>query len=94
MRVDYFNNREDFQVVMLGSLGFSTTFIQQFTGLTFSQVLYRLHKVGTKRSDYREGRSQLALSMVKRNETVIEQTVSRQIRKELKLRQLEEQHVA
>jgi hypothetical protein len=56
-RVDFIMHDEDFQVALLGSMGFSTTFIQKETGLTEGQVSYRLSKAAIKRKDYRDGES-------------------------------------
>lgn len=50
-----FKNTKDLEVLVLGSLGFGTDFIVRKTGLTYSQVLYRLRKGEVKRSEYRDG---------------------------------------
>lgn len=55
----------DFRVVLLGSLGFTTDYIASDTGLTKSQVTYRLGKGEIKRADYRRGESAIARSLVK-----------------------------
>jgi hypothetical protein len=59
-KVDFFHNAADTQAALLGSLGFSTSYIQARTGLTQCQVLYRLGKATIRRSDYRDGQSPLA----------------------------------
>ena len=55
--VDFLNNEQDLQALVLGKLGFSTLFITQKTKLTAGQVLYRLRKQGIRRADYRDGRA-------------------------------------
>ena len=56
-RVDFLNNNDDLQTLVLGRLGFSTSFISERTGLSYCQVLYRLGKQHVRRSDYRNGRT-------------------------------------
>ena len=65
-RVDLFNG-EDFHCALLGSLGFSSRLIAYRTGLTNSQIAYRLRKGQIRRMDYRNGESAFA-------ERVISQT--------------------
>lgn len=59
-RVDFTNNPDDFEALILGSLGRSTKFIMGQTGLTHSQVLYRLQRKAIRRMDYRNGESELS----------------------------------
>jgi len=75
-RVDLFNG-EDFHCALLGSLGFSSRLIASRTGLSNSQIAYRLRKGQIRRTDYRNGDSVLA-------ERVITQT-RRVALKELRL---------
>lgn len=48
------------EVARLGERGFSTKFIAEFTGMTESQVMYRLARADLKRADYRNGKSAAA----------------------------------
>ncbi len=62
--VDFFTEQSDFEVALLGSLGFGTDYIAAKTGLSAGQVVYRLHKAHVKRSDYRAGTSPVARAML------------------------------
>lgn len=64
-KVDFLNEPSDFEVLILGSLGLSTTYISGVTGLTPGQVEYRLRLGGIKRSEYRNGRSKTAHSAMR-----------------------------
>jgi uncharacterized protein YjhX (UPF0386 family) len=64
MRVDFFQNDRDFTVALMGELGFSTAFIMAKTGLTFCQISYRLGRAEAKRSNYRNGDSPIARSIL------------------------------
>ncbi len=57
---------DDFKCAIMGSLGFSTNLIMRHTELTPSQVGYRLRKAEIRRSDYRNGESAVAESMLQR----------------------------
>lgn len=57
---------EELQCAILGSMGFSTRFIQEKTGLTPCQVSYRLNKASIKRRDYRNGESAMAQRVMER----------------------------
>lgn len=59
-----FQNVNDLEVAILGSMGFSTAFIMERTGLTKYQVVYRLTKAEVKRADYRNGHSRIAKSVI------------------------------
>lgn len=61
---------DDFKCALLGSLGFSTRLIMQHTGLTPSQIGYRLRKGDIRRSDYRNGESSVAENLLQRARTV------------------------
>lgn len=58
-------NGDDFDVALLGSLGKSTKFICQYTGLTPCQVTYRLANGRVKRKDYRDGTSAISRKILK-----------------------------
>lgn len=58
--VDFHNNVSDFKCALLGAMGFSTQFITEKTGLSGSQIVYRLNKAGVKRTDYRNGKGKVA----------------------------------
>ncbi len=68
-RVDLLSG-SDFKCALLGSLGFSTRLIMQHTDLTPSQIGYRLRKGEIRRSDYRNGESSVAASMLQRARVV------------------------
>lgn len=59
-RVDFSTNSIDFETVLLGSLGYSSLYIQKQTGYSIGQIQYRLSKLRVRRSDYRNGHSKLA----------------------------------
>ena len=44
----------------LGALGFSMRIIQDTTGFTENQIVYKLHKKGIRLSDYKNKKSKLA----------------------------------
>jgi hypothetical protein len=55
-----FESDVDLQVCVRGSLGQHTRAIAKFTGLTESQVAYRLKKANVSRRAYRDGESEEA----------------------------------
>ena len=57
---------DDFKCAIMGSLGFSTNLIMRHTELTTSQVGYRLRKAEIRRTDYRNGDSAVAESMLQK----------------------------
>lgn len=59
-QVNFGVNDHDFQVALMGALGFSTQYIMEQTGLTNCQVNYRLGIAEIRRKDYRNGHSQEA----------------------------------
>jgi len=71
-RVDFYFEAQDFQVVMLGSLGFSNLAICDITGLTVGQVMYRLMKTErgkrtgerSSRMKYRNGDGDIAKAVL------------------------------
>ena len=71
---------DDFRCAMMGSLGFSTRHIMEHTGLTPSQVCYRLRLGGIKRSDYRNGNSAVASSMLRKARVIAVPVVEEQLR--------------
>jgi hypothetical protein len=48
---------DNFRCLLLADFGFSTEYIRKETGLTPSQVSYRVRKYGIKRKYYRDGTS-------------------------------------
>lgn len=78
--VDFSNNADDFQAVLLGSLGFSTNCIASKTGLSGGQVIYRLGKAGVRRMDYRNGDTRIAGIVLQD----MEEKAARQVRDHLK----------
>lgn len=65
LRVNWTSD-EDLQCAILASLGFSTKYIMEMTGLSACQVSYRLGKGRIKRKDYRDGTSDMAHRVVER----------------------------
>lgn len=69
-RVDFISDGADHACAFFGAIGMSTKFISKKTGLTASQISYRLKKGGftrvngASRLDYRNGDSPFSLSMV------------------------------
>lgn len=55
---------DELRCAILAGMGFSTQFIMEETGLTQSQVTYRLNKAQIKRADYRNGGSAMAERMM------------------------------
>ena len=83
-RVDFFRNSDDLEAVVLAGLGFSTALIVKKTGLTPCQVSYRLGKARVKRSDYRNGGSQVAKVVIANTADLAEASIMARIKKELK----------
>jgi hypothetical protein len=73
--VDFVANHKDLEVLVLGSLGFSTSFIQVRTGYTVSQILYRLRLGSIKRADYRDGKGSIARSVMGTSRSIVEKRV-------------------
>ena len=71
---------DDFRCALMGSLGFSTRHIMEHTGLTPSQVCYRLRLGGIKRSDYRNGSSAVANSMLRKARVIAVPVVEEHLR--------------
>lgn len=71
---------DDFECVLLASLGFSTRLIQKRTGLTHGQVAYRLRRAGVKRADYRNGESSLSSSVYRNSRSLAMPAVEAQLR--------------
>ena len=72
---------DDFACALLGSLGFSTKLIMARTGLSPSQIGYRLKVGGIKRSDYRNGESLLADTMINRGQFIAISAVEEHLQK-------------
>ena len=66
-RVNYHQNQDDLACAVLASLGFSTQAILNKLSdrLSQGQVLYRIHKAGIVRRDYRDGNSYIAQQVIK-----------------------------
>jgi hypothetical protein len=79
-RVDFELYKDDFEAALLGSLGFSTRYIQSKTKLTNGKITYRLKKASVKRMEYRNGQSDIA-KLVLRN---LRPTVERELHHYLK----------
>jgi len=60
-----FNTERDREAARLGEKGFATKFIVQETGLSSSQVQYRLNKANIRRADFRNGLTVAARKMAR-----------------------------
>jgi len=63
-RVDFFLHKEDFEAAYLGSLGFSTKYIESRTNLSSRKITYRLRNAQVRRADYRDGEGPSNISVV------------------------------
>jgi hypothetical protein len=69
-QVDFFDKKDDHACALYASMGFSTRFICEQTGLTKCQVTYRIQKAGltikngTSRMDFRNGKSPFAMTFL------------------------------
>lgn len=61
----------NFMVALYGDEGMSGKFIQEKTGLTKSQVLYRLKAYSIKLSNYRNGQSLSARAMLQHGRQMV-----------------------
>lgn len=78
--VDFFQEAEDFECAMLGSLGFATNYIMEQTGLSFGQVIYRLGKAGIRRMDFRHGKTAMARFLI---DSTSRNKIAKEVRREL-----------
>lgn len=65
MIIDPRNNVDDFETWWLSELGFSIKMISEHTGYSKSQVSNRRRKFNVRASDFRNGVSPLARSLIK-----------------------------
>jgi len=81
--VDFFNRQDDHECVLLASMGFSTAFIVDKTGLSPCQVTYRLQRAGltkankTSRMDYRNGKSPFVAPILNMTRSVVDTQLTR-----------------
>lgn len=61
----------NFMVALYGDSGMSSRFIQEKTGLTKSQVLYRLKAYDIKLSNYRNGNSLIARAVLQQGRQMV-----------------------
>lgn len=59
-RVSFLSKQDDFDCVMLAEFGMELNTIAGYTGLSVNQVVYRLHKLGVRIRDFRQGRGKYA----------------------------------
>ena len=78
-RVNFGANAEDLACAVLGSLGFSTAYIEKAVGLSPGQIQYRLHKAAVSRLAYRNGSSDAAGLVLQR----VKQQYSHRLRERL-----------
>lgn len=89
-KVDFFTNSKDFECYLLASAGFTTQAISERTGLTYSQVNYRIYKVEknrkfnelTARAKYRHGQSDVAnfiAASISSSKSVVKKQVQRSL---------------
>ncbi len=81
MKVDFYQNQADIEAALLGSLGFSTSYIEARTRLTKCQVQYRLGKAHIKRADYRNGTNVLARKVVDATRQLAQTDIASKLRK-------------
>lgn len=62
--VNFANNPDDLECAIMGEAGWHTRAIARETGLTESQVTYRLARASVKRANYRNGESEMAHFML------------------------------
>lgn len=72
---------QDFTCALYGSLGFSSRFIIQATGLTTSQIAYRLRRGRIRRTDYRNGESPMAAVILRRTRNIAIPRVEEHLRR-------------
>ncbi|HEX4647049.1 MAG TPA: hypothetical protein VH598_15710 [Verrucomicrobiae bacterium] len=70
----------DFDCLMLGSFGLKTRVIADYTGLTASQVVYRLKKAKIRISDFREGHGPFAAMVLEGLKRRAAKQVTQQVR--------------
>lgn len=73
------SNGQDFDCVLLGSLGFSSRLIERKTGLTMGQIGYRLKKASVRRLDFRNGVSPEAAVVLRQHRTIAEPVLRRRL---------------
>ena len=77
--VDFVNNPQDFEVILLGALGRSTKFIISQVGYSPCQITYRLHKMDIRRADFRNGESELSQRLLNVEKKVASNYLRRKI---------------
>lgn len=82
-KVDPLREHSDFQCALHAEFGMSTKFIHESTGLTMSQVSYRVKKFGIKRSNYRNGTGLAARAMLQHGRQMVGYHLERQLRDRL-----------
>lgn len=82
-RINFFAGA-DLHCCRLGAMGFSTTAIAEATGLSEGQVMYRLRIGGITRADYRNGKSAVALKLLRYTKASLTPLIERQLVKALK----------
>jgi len=85
--VGLLNKPEDFNCMVLASMGLSDEAIQNATGLTFGQIHYRLRKAAPAtvgqhltRRDFRRGRSPLARIIVNQAARFVQRPLTQSLR--------------
>lgn len=70
--VDFVSRRRDRECVLLGAMGFSTSYIMSKCSLTQGQVGYRLNKAGIYRAEFRNGSSVFAKTVLSTARDVVD----------------------
>jgi hypothetical protein len=83
-RIDFVADKASFEVLILGSLGFSDRLIRRVTNLSYGQIAYRLRKQGISRRRYRDGLSPTADYVIRSSRKYVATEIDRQLRKMLK----------
>jgi len=81
MTVTFLNGKtHDFEVALLGSYGFSRRYAVEQTGLTPSQITYRLHKAGIRLRDYRDGTNVAAKAVMEATKPTVEPALQKTLK--------------
>lgn len=85
-RLAFLARQEDFECVMLAEFGMAHSVIADATGLSKSQVSYRLRKLGISVMDFRNGRGPYARLVFEG----LKRRAARQLTADLRMRMLDE----
>lgn len=81
--VDFVSKRKDRECVLLGAMGFSTSYIMSKTNLSMGQVGYRLNKAGIYRAEFRNGSSVFAKAVLSTAREVVDTKLEKHLIKKV-----------